>query len=91
VEIDVLPGDRVRIPDPSAGIALAIRRYRDERAFVLHPADFHRLQTLDSLAGEALAIPPLELSQDAIDAHIEESTPGEPVTDPATLDALFGV
>jgi hypothetical protein len=42
----------------------------------------------DALAMSALE--PLDPSEAAIDAHRDEDTPGEPITDPAMLDAILG-
>ena len=55
-----------------------------------HPEDFHRLRDLEQLAQEAALLEPVGLSKEAIRAHREEGTPGEPVTDPSVLAELFG-
>lgn len=83
-------GDEVRIPALTPGVATAVRRYDQERAFVLHPEDYHRLAALEELVAAATALPALELSETAVRAHIEESSPGRSVTDPAKLKALLG-
>jgi len=83
-------GNEVRVPDPVPGEATVISRYGKERAIVLHPADFNRLNELERLVVEAATLEPIELSEEAIRAHAEEGTPGQPVTDPAVLAELFG-
>jgi hypothetical protein len=85
-----ISGNEVRVPDPKPGEATVISRYGKERAIVIHPTDFTRLNELDELLTVAAALEPIELSDDAIRAHGEEGAPGEPVTDPALLAELFG-
>lgn len=85
-----IPSDQVRVPAVSAGVAAAVRRYDKERAFVLHPDDFHRLTALEDLAATVLELPLIELSAAAIDAHREETGPETSVTDPVALKALLG-
>jgi hypothetical protein len=86
----LLGGNQVRIPDPEAGEVTVISRYGKERAMLIHPDDFHRLEALDRLLAEAAELGPLEPSPEALRAHVEEGTPGEPITDPARLAELFG-
>ncbi len=90
MESVVIPGDRVRVPKLRPGTAAAVHRYDKERAFMLHPDDFHRLTALEELAAAALTISPIELSQVAVEAHRDESTPGQSIIDPDELLALFG-
>lgn len=85
-----ISGNEVRVPDPVPGEAAVISRYGKERAIVLHPADFNRLNELEQLIAAAAALEPIVLSEEAIRAHAEEGTPGEPITDPALLAELFG-
>ena len=85
-----ISGNEVRVPDPVPGEAAVISRYGKERAIVLHPADFNRLNELEQLVAAAAALEPIALSEEAIRAHVEEGTPGEPITDPAVLAKLFG-
>jgi hypothetical protein len=85
-----ISGNEARVPKTSQGEATVIERYGKERAIVLHPDDYHRLRDLDRLVEEAARLEPIELSEEAIRAHSEEGTPGEPVTDPAVLEELFG-
>jgi len=85
-----IPGDRVRVPNLRPGTAAAVHRYDKERAFMLHPDDFHRLTALEELAAAALAISPIEFSEVAVEAHRDESTPGQSIIDPDELLALFG-
>lgn len=57
---------------------------------LIHPVDFHRLSDFDRLLAEVARLEPIALSPDAIRAHREEDTPGEPITDAALLTELFG-
>lgn len=85
-----ISGNEVRVPDPVPGEAAVISRYGKERAIVLHPADFNRLNELEQLVAAAAALEPIALSEEAISADAEEGTPGEPITDLALLAELFG-
>jgi hypothetical protein len=89
MDTEVVPSDQVRFPRLRPGTATAVHRYDKERAFVLHPDDFHRLAALDELAVSALGLPSFELSAAAVNAHHEESTPGRSVTDPHALKSLL--
>jgi len=86
----VVSGNEVRVPDPQAGEVTVISRYGKERAMLIHPDDFHRLDELDRTLAEATELAPLKPSSEALRAHLEEGTPGEPITDPAVLAKLFG-
>lgn len=90
MDMVVIPGDRVRVPDLKPGTAAAIRRYDKERAFVLHPDDFHRLTALEELAAAAVSVSPMEISRVAVQAHRDESTPGQSITNADELIALLG-
>lgn len=83
-------GNEVRIPDPEAGEATVISRYGTERAMLIHPADFHRLNELDQFLEDASKLERIALTTEAVRAHVEEGTPGEPITDPTVLAELFG-
>jgi hypothetical protein len=83
-------GNEVRIPDPQAGEVAVISRYGKERAVLVHPRDFQRLNDLDQLLAEISRLEPIALSPDAVRAHREEDAPGEPITDPALLAEIFG-
>ncbi len=85
-----ISGNEVRVPDPKPGEATVISRYGKERAIVIHPSDFDRLSDIERLLADAAALEPLVLSEEAKRAHSDEGTPGEPITDPATLAELFG-
>lgn len=85
-----LSGNEVRVPDPVPGEATVISRYGKERAIVIHPSDFNRLNQIEELLSAATTLEPVALSEEAIRAHAQEGTPGEPVTDPAVLAELFG-
>jgi len=86
----VVSGNEVRVPDPQAGEVTVISRYGKERAMLVHPDDFHRLDELDRMLAEAGEFVPFEPSPEALRAHLEEGAPGEPITDPAALAELFG-
>jgi hypothetical protein len=83
-------GNEVRVPDPEPGEVTVISRYGKERAMLIHPTDFHRLNDFDQLLLEVSRLEPITLSPDAIRAHREEDTPGEPITDPALITEIFG-
>ncbi|MGH2853257.1 MAG: hypothetical protein ACRDLF_03585 [Solirubrobacteraceae bacterium] len=83
-------GNEVRIPEPEPGEVTVVSRYGRERAVLVHPADFHRLDELDQLLATASQLEPLAMSPDAVRAHREEDTPGKPITDPALLAEIFG-
>lgn len=85
-----ISGNEVRVPDPKPGEATVISRYGKERAIVIHPSDFTRLNQLEELLADAAALEPIALSDEAIRAHAEEGAPGAPITDPALLAELFG-
>jgi hypothetical protein len=82
-------GNQVRIPEPKTGEVSVISRYGKERAVLVHPDDFHRLNQLDQLLEQVSDLGDFEPSAEALRAHVEEGTPGEPVTDPAVLAELF--
>jgi hypothetical protein len=88
--LKVVTGNDVRIPDPQTGEVTVISRYGKERAMLVHPNDFHRLDELDKLLAEVSDLTPVEPSAEAVRAHIDEGTPGKPITDPAKLADLFG-
>lgn len=90
VRVRRIDSNEARVPRPDPGQATVIERYGKERAIVLHPEDFHRLIELERLAEDAARLEPVMLSEEALRAHREEDTPGEPVTDPSVLAELFG-
>jgi hypothetical protein len=85
-----IEGNEVRIPDPQPGEVAVISRYGRERAMLFHPVDFHRLSDFERFLAEVAQLEPVSLSSDAVRAHREEDTPGEPITDPARLAEIFG-
>jgi hypothetical protein len=82
-------GNDVRIPDPEPGEVTVISRYGRERAMLIHPTDFHRLDDLDQLLSTVSQLEPFAPSPDAVRAHHEENTPGQSITDPALLAKIF--
>jgi hypothetical protein len=85
-----LSGNEVRVPDPQPGEVAVISRYGKERAMLVHPVEFHRLNDFDRLLADLSQTEPIALSPDALRAHREEDTPGEPITDAALLTEIFG-
>lgn len=57
---------------------------------LIHPTDFHRLNDFDRLLDEVAGLESIPPSADAMRAHREEDTPGEPIVDPALLTEIFG-
>jgi hypothetical protein len=90
MEIESTTGDAVRIPEPKPGVATAVHRYREERAVILHPTDFHRLAGVERLVTELSSFEPIAPSAAAATAHVESDTPEPPITEPDALDELFG-
>jgi hypothetical protein len=78
-----------RVPSVPVGKALVFTRYDEEKAVVLNPEDFHRLNALDR-ALEELASERSALSELALKAHALEDTPGTPIEDPNQIKALLG-
>lgn len=72
-----IPANTVRVPGPEAGTATVVRRYREDRAVVLHPDDYARLiedSRLVAFLGQVEPLPlatPLERK-----AHARATTPG---------------
>jgi hypothetical protein len=89
-KVRTISANKVRIPDPKPGEVAVISRYGKERAMLVHPADFDRFKHLDQLLTEVARLEPMDFSSEAIRAHREEDTPGEPITDPAALAEIFG-
>jgi hypothetical protein len=85
-----ISGNEVRVPDLEPGEVAVISRYGKERAMLIHPTDFHRMDDFDRLLAEVSRLDPIAMSPDAIDAHREEDTPGEPIVDPNLLTEIFG-
>jgi len=72
-----VPANTVRVPDPEPGTATVVRRYREDRAVVLHPNDYARLvedsRLLSSLGRLDPLPPPTPLERKV---HALETTPG---------------
>lgn len=86
---EVTSSDSVRIPVPKQGVVTKVQRYKKDRAVIVHPSDFERLELLDSLLAEVSTAPPLRGSELADRLYIEESTPGGEITDAETVRRLF--
>lgn len=57
---------------------------------IMHPADYRKLSAAEDLIRQVAKLPPITPSNTAIAAHKQADTPGTPITDPETLDRLFG-
>ena len=79
-----------RVPSVPVGTALVFTRYDEEKAVVLNPEDFHRLNALDHDLGE-IALDRLPLSDLALKAHALEDKPGVAIEDPQKIKALLGL
>ena len=81
----------VRIPIPIRGTAVRVTRYNKDQSVILHPADFEKLLARDELIERACRLKPLEISEAAHRAHLEEDrSSGKPIEDAETLRKLFG-
>jgi hypothetical protein len=89
MKAETTSSDSVRIPTPVEGIAVRVRRYNRDRAVIMHPKDFARLEALDHIH-TLIAVPDeFKISDAARTAHIESITPGEPIEDRDELRRLF--
>ncbi len=73
----VVPANTVRVPDPDPGTATVVRRYRKNRAVVLHPDDYARLvedSRLVGLLGARDVLPVATALESRVVANVE--TPG---------------
>ena len=78
-----------RVPTVEQGQAIIVTRYEEEKAVIVNPVDFHRLEALDT-ALEQLALGDRpEMSELALKAHRLEDDPGEPIEDPEAIKALL--
>lgn len=81
----------VRIPKSIRGTAVRVTRYNKDQSVILHPADFEKLLASDELIEHAFRLKPLEISDAAHRAHLEEDrSSGKPIEDAETLRKLFG-
>lgn len=80
----------VRVPPVSAGTAVIVTRYDEEKAVVLSPEDFERLAALDEALDDVVLGDRLQLTELARKAHRLEDEPGVPVEDPELLESLLG-
>lgn len=90
IETEVRDSSTARVPFVSPGHAILFTRYDEEKSVVLHPDDYRRLVSLDEELA-AIAVPPSELSEVALEAHRLEDTPGAPVEDAAEIETLLGL
>lgn len=81
----------VRVPSVSAGTAVIVTRYDEDKAVLLSPQDFERLAALDEALDDIVLDDRLALSGLARKAHRLEDEPGAPVEDPKLLEALLGL
>jgi PHD/YefM family antitoxin component YafN of YafNO toxin-antitoxin module len=79
-----------RVPAVPPGKAIVVTRYGEEKAVVLNPEDFHRLNALERDLDELAAGGPT-LSELALKAHELEDTPGTAVEDAEQIRALLGL
>jgi len=72
-----IPSGSVRVPEPVAGTATVVRRYRRPQAVILHPEDFERLIGDSELVGQlGRPQPPAPATPLARKAHLLLETPG---------------
>ncbi|HEY7961585.1 MAG TPA: hypothetical protein VID29_06670 [Solirubrobacteraceae bacterium] len=83
----------VRVPEPVAGTATVVRRYRRPQAVILHPEDFQRLTQDSDLIGRLGRPTPLAPATPlARKAHLLVETPGAEaplLEDGEALEALL--
>jgi hypothetical protein len=90
IETESRDSSTARVPAVMPGHAIVFTRYEEEKSVVLHPDDYHRLASLDEELA-AIALPGIEMSALALQAHQLEDTPGAPVEDGDTIRALLGL
>lgn len=90
IESEVRDSSTARVPAVAPGRAIVFTRYDEEKSVVLHPDDYHRLAALDDELA-AIALPAIEMSELALEAHRLEDMPGAPVEDGATIRTLLGL
>lgn len=83
----------VRVPEPVAGTATVVRRYKQPQAVILHPRDFERLSQDARLVDEiGLSEPFPPFTPLARKVHLLLETPGAEaplLEDGETLEALL--
>jgi hypothetical protein len=83
----------VRVPEPVAGTATVVRRYRRPQAVILHPADYERLLQDSEIVGRLGRAQPLTPATPlARKAHLLAETPGAEaplLEDGEALEALL--
>lgn len=80
-----------RVPAVTPGTAIVFTRYEEEKAVVLHPADFQRLVELDEALADISVGGQPEVSELVRKAHQLEDEPGAPIEDAAKIEALLGL
>lgn len=80
----------VRVPVVTAGTAIVVTRYDEDKAVLLSPEDFERLAALDDALDDIVLDDRLQLTELARKAHRLEDEPGAPVEDPELLESLLG-
>jgi hypothetical protein len=88
IESETRDSSTARVPAVSPGRAIVFTRYDEEKSVVLHPDDYHRLASLDEELA-AIALPGIEMSELALEAHRLEDTPGMPIEDGEAIRALL--
>ncbi len=78
------------MPSVGPGEAIIYTRYGREKSVAMNPEDFHRLAGLDRDIAE-IADGQIEMSDLALEAHLDESTPGAAIEDPAEIEAILGL
>lgn len=89
IETEVRDAATLRVPAPSEGQALVVRRYAEDKAVVMNPQDFRRLAALDAALDTLRASDLPALTELALEAHRLEDEPEEAVEDPAAIRALL--
>lgn len=90
MKTETFKSESVRIPEPREGVATHVNRYKETKAVILHPSDFARFATIESILGDVSMPDKFPFSDAAKAAHIDSVTPsGDPVTDPDELHRLF--
>ena len=90
IRSELRESSRDRVPAVGRGEAIIYTRYGKEKSVAMHPADFHRLVDLDRDLAE-IVHGGVEMSDLAAEAHLDESTPGAAIEDPAEIESILGL